>query len=321
MLTEISIEVIQKCPNRCIHCSSLSDEFCQEMLPYDVFSSIIGEAADLGATVISISGGEPFLHPDIVAMIDLINSYGLDAYVYTSGITMDSQGNRKSLDINILRAVVGKVKKLIFNIGSCDSKTYDVIMGTTGCFDLMEQSVASAVDLGIWTEAHFVPMRLNIDQIEQAFQFCKELDIKRVNYLRLVLRGRALQNAKMIGLSDIELQQLKHDLEMLSNQYCSEVRLGVPLSSNDLLHKCVAAVGKLNIRYDGKVFPCEAFKDGRADLCLEGLKPESIYEHSLTDIFQHSPYLQRVRALSSEFSHCDSHEMCIGQYLINCNEQ
>lgn len=319
MLKEISIEILRKCPNYCVHCSSLSDRFCQEILPYDIFSSVVGDAAELGTTQICISGGEPFLHPDIITMIDLTNSLGLVSYIYTSGVIFDSQGNRSSLDENTLRAVAGKVGKIIFNIGAGTSETYDSIMGTTGCFDLMKQSVATAVSLGICTEAHFVPMRLNIDQIEQAFQLCMGLGMKRVSFLRLVLQGRALDNAKKIGLSDAELQKLKHDLENLSKQFPSEVRIGVPLSINGTCHRCMAATGKLNIRYDGKVFPCEVFKDGRADQSLEGPEPESIYEYSLQNIFQHSAYLQRVRALSDEFSRYDGHEMCIGQHLINRN--
>lgn len=129
LLRDISIETLRKCPNYCVHCSSLSDRFCQEILPYDVFSSAVGDAAELGTTQICISGGEPFLHPDLITMVDLINSLGL----------------------------------------------------------------------GIWTEAHFVPMRLNIDQIKQAFQLCMELGMKRVSFLRLVLQGRALDNAKEIA--------------------------------------------------------------------------------------------------------------------------
>lgn len=107
------------------------------MLPYDIFAFAIGDAAKLGATVINISGGEPFLHPDIVAMINLTNSLGLTSCIYTSGVTFDSTGNRSSLDENTLLALAGKVSKIIFNIGASTSETYDSIMGTTGCLDLM----------------------------------------------------------------------------------------------------------------------------------------------------------------------------------------
>lgn len=153
----------------------------------------------------------------------------------------------------------------------------------------MKQSVATAVSFGICTEAHFVPMRLNIDQIEQIFQLYMGSGMKKVSFLRLVLQGRALNNTKKIGLSDAELQKLKHDLVNLRKQFPSEVRIGVPLSTDDTYHRCMVATGKLNIRYDRKVFPCEVFKDGSANLSLEELEPESIYEHSLQNIFNIPP--------------------------------
>lgn len=55
-------------------------------------------------------------------------------------------------------------------------------MGTTGCFDFMKQSVIEAVDLGICTQAHFVPMNLNVDQIEQVLQLCKGFGVKKVSF-------------------------------------------------------------------------------------------------------------------------------------------
>ncbi len=117
----------------------------------------------------------------------------------------------------------------------------------------------------------------------------------------------------------MELQKLKHALENLSERFPLEIRIGILLSTNDAHHRYMAATGKLNIRYDRKVFPCEVFNDRRADLSLKEVEPESIYEQALQNIFQYSSYLLYVRALSDKFLHCDNHEMCIGQHLINRN--
>lgn len=317
MLREVSIEILRKCPNRCIHCSSLSDQFCKELLPYDLFTSAITDAAKLGAKVICFSGGEPFLHPALSEMIGFTHSLGLESYIYTSGISLRSQGEKGPLEKNILEAIAEKVTKVIFNIEAGNSETFDAIMGTAGCFDFMKQSVRAAVDLGIYTEAHFVPMRLNLDQIEPVIQLCRQLGVKRVSFLRLVLHGRAQQNAAKIALSDEELQKLKCDLEYLRGKFSSEIRIGVPLSKDLSCHKCEAACGKLNIRYDGKVFPCEVFKNSCADSQLEGLAAESIYDRSLLNIYRNSLYLQRVRDLSRRILCNDCGETCIGQYLIN----
>ena len=316
MLKEISIEIIRKCPNNCVHCSSLSDKHCNEILDYERFTSVVTDAAHLGAKIICLSGGEPFLHSKIVEMIDFVHSLGLDSYVYTSGIIFDEQNKRVSLDNNILQAIAGKVTKLIFNIEAGTPITYDSIMGTSGCFETMKKSVLMANDFSILTEAHLVPMKLNLNEIEEAVLLCAELNISKVSFLRLVLHGCAQENEQRIALSREEALQLQMDLKNLQKKSNIRIRIGVPLSTDVSCHKCEAANGKLNIKYDGNVFPCEVFKTDRIAHKLKGLTPDSIYEKSLMSIYHNSNYLQLVRELSQEFA-CETHcETCIGQYLI-----
>lgn len=114
LLREISIDIIRKCPSCCVHCSSLSDKFCQEILPYDIVSSVIADAAKLGAKIISFSGGEPFLHPDLPNMVKFTHVLGLESYIYTSGICFDSKGQRRPLEQYSLQAVSKDVTKIIY---------------------------------------------------------------------------------------------------------------------------------------------------------------------------------------------------------------
>lgn len=79
MLKEISFEIIRRCPNNCLHCSSYSTDKCTEIIPVELFKKVVKGAKRLGAQTISFSGGEPFLHPDIVEMIDFVHSLGLNS--------------------------------------------------------------------------------------------------------------------------------------------------------------------------------------------------------------------------------------------------
>jgi len=320
MLKEVSIEIIRKCPNNCVHCSSLSDENCTEILDYAQFVSVVDDAEKLGAKIICLSGGEPFLHPSVIDMVDYIYNKGLDCYVYTSGIIFDISMNRISLDLNLLSKIAGKANKLIFNVEAATPETYDEVMGTVGCFDTMQQSILAANRLSIVTEAHFVPMKLNINEIEATINLCKNLGVSKISFLRLVLHGRAQINEDSIALSNEELSNLKDRLDALKEFPDVDIRIGVPLSLNDGCHKCEAANGKLNIKYDGYVFPCEVFKNDRAAVQLKGLQPESIYNLSLMEIYNDSPYLRYVRDFSNNFS-CNKHcETCIGQFMIKNND-
>ena len=74
-LNEITIEVTQQCPNRCIYCSSLSDMEKSGALVFDTICKVVDEARELGAKSVSLSGGEPFFREDIVEII--VNGHGL----------------------------------------------------------------------------------------------------------------------------------------------------------------------------------------------------------------------------------------------------
>ena len=171
--------------------------------------------SSLELKTICLSRGEPFLHPRIIDMIIYLYNLNLNCYVYTSGIIFDSEMNYISMSKDLLTPIAGKASKLIFNIEAATSSTYDIIMGTTGCFQLMQQSVVLANNLSIVTEAHFVPMKLNIGEIEKAVVLCKRLGISKISFLRLVLHGRAQVNESKLALSNEELLYLKDQLKKI----------------------------------------------------------------------------------------------------------
>lgn len=320
MLKEISIEIIRKCPNRCIHCSSLSSEDCVEIIPLEKFKEVVDGVKKLGLKTICFSGGEPFLHPDIIEMVQYVYSKGLQCYIYSSGIYMDSKKNRSSIPEKILAKIQGKVTKIIFNMESTDECTYNLIMGTQGCMGFLEQSIKSATNRGIVVEGHFVPMKLNQNQIEDMVEFCERLGFSKVSFLRLVMHGRALNNKDRLLLSDEEMKNIEERLEKLSRNKPSFIRIGVPLFGETKEIHCEAANGKLNIRYDGSVYPCEVFKNNRISI-LNEVKPDNIFEKAIEDIYSNSAYLKNVRCLVEKFSCGNCCENCVGQYYMSLKKQ
>jgi MoaA/NifB/PqqE/SkfB family radical SAM enzyme len=126
-------------------------------MDYSLFTSVVDDAVTLGAKTICLSGGEPFLHPGIIEMVSYIQKKNTDCYIYTSGIILDAHGNYAPVPADILLPLAGKASRLIFNIEAAREDTYDKIMGTTGCFNIMKQSVVTAKKYTLTTEAHFVP--------------------------------------------------------------------------------------------------------------------------------------------------------------------
>lgn len=321
MLKEISVEIIRKCPNNCLHCSSLSNRACTERLPYDKFKEVISDAKALGAKTICLSGGEPFLHNRITDMVRLVREYGMDCYIYTSGIVLDQQDQPISIPMEMLKQISGYAAKLIFNVEAGTEQTYDKIMGTKNCFEKMQQSAIRAAEAGLCTEAHFVPMKVNVNEINEAVLLCKRLQISKISFLRLVLHGRAKENAVLLTLTEQQTAELKNQLSEIQTQSDLSIRIGVPLSLDLSCHRCEAACGKLNIKYDGGVYPCEVFKNCGMEKSLGGLKPESIYQQPLLNIYNSSRYLCRVREMSERYAENCGCETCFGQHLIGLEEK
>lgn len=314
-LKEISIEIIRKCPNNCVHCSSCSSINRAEIIPYDKFCAIVEDASKLGLKTLCFSGGEPLLHPDLCKMIDCVNSFGMDIYIYTSGIYYNS-GKCTSIPENIFKNMRSKVTKLIFNVEASNASTYDKIMGTQNNFPLLKESIVNAVKNDITCEAHFVPMKYNYHEIESTIELCQELGIDKISFLRLVPHGRAEHNKTKILLSHEETKELKQKLKELFNKQSGiGIRIGTPLSGEECKHNCEAANGKLNIKYDGRVYPCEVFKNKKVEF-IEGYEADSVYDKKLIDIYNTSSYLLAVRNMVAMYSDTADEENCIGQKFI-----
>ena len=320
MLKEISIEIIRKCPNNCVHCSSFSHIKRKEIIDLSIIIAMVNDAKILGATTICLSGGEPFLHPNIIEIVSHISSCGLECYIYTSGI-MINKDDFCSLSKDVLSNIVGKVNKLIFNVEASGEAVYNKIMGTTGCFNLLKESIKKAVDLSIVAEAHFVPMKLNIHEIKETLFMCEQLGVSKISFLRLVAHGRAFENETELMLDESEMKYLKELLVEINKSSRLSLRVGVPFSDSREKTRCEAAKGKLNIKYDGSVFPCEVFKNDRVNLKRKGLFAENIKQKRLLDIYNNSEYLKFVRNYVETYTcNCDC-ENCVGQHLITKNAE
>lgn len=311
-LKEITLEITQRCPNCCLHCSSLSFFNAKNEMPISLIEKTIKEAKQLGATVVSISGGEPFVYPDLIAIADCIRAESMKCFIYSSGISC-SDGQYKSVSKSVLEHLKGNVDKLIINIESVNSANYSRIMGVEeSTFPLMQKTVVEAISLGLEVEAHMVPMRINKDEIQSVVQWCHEVGIKKVSFLRLVHQGRAKQNEMLLSLNSEEIEEVKRTVKKLQRDGY-DVRLGIPFGECGRKINCQAGTAKLDIRYDGMVFPCEAFKDDSPAIFAK-YAPNSIYEKSLTEIYDNSAYLINMREALLGYQSLTTSEPCANQY-------
>lgn len=315
MLSEISIEILQRCPNRCIYCSSHSNPQATHIISFEIIKNIIDDAKSLGCKTVCLSGGEPFLHPQILDIISYIAKQQLICYVYTSGIYMKNEVY-SSLPNEYIEAIRGMVDKVIFNVEADSSTLYDQIMGTdVGGFDMMKKSINDCVSSGLVVETHVVPMQVNFKHLKSIFEMCYQLGVSKVSILRLVLQGRALENLSLVKLSGKDNREVTKLIKALNESYKGKVRIGLPYSDSNCRIYCKAASDKINVRYDGNVYPCEVFKDDLLNAKL-GCEPDNVWKDSFYDLYQNSPYLNVVRKSIEVFKKEDGDETCYGQFKM-----
>ena len=280
---------------------------------------VVEDAVSLGCESICLSGGEPFLHPELPKIVNQIVEHNIQCIIYTSGISY-VDGEPVSVPVGILESLKGRVGKYIVNVESSDEATYDKIMGTSfHGFEMMKRFISNAVAMGEVVEAHFVPMKLNYLQIPSVVEMCYELGVSKVSFLRLVVQGRGLDNVSKLLLDDTEMRETRQLMKEYMAKEVVDIRIGIPFMECDKRVNCLAGVSKLDVRYDGKVYPCEAFKNENLKHLITA-EADNVKEKSLKEIYRKSDYLLQARKLLEKFQTQMTCETCMNQFYTKHNQ-
>jgi len=308
-LQEITVEVIQKCNSNCIYCSSLSkfNSSDENEIPLAEFKELVLFAKEKNAESINISGGEPLLKEDLPDLIAFCSQNGLKANVYTSGnINIDGFINKiSSIDKTLI--------KLIFNYQSSDANIFNRLVNCSDFgLETVNKNIQTCISQGYDVEVHLVPNALNLGTIYQTCKNLKSMGVKQVSLLKMVFQGRAKNNKDLLEIK--KTSDLEEIIEKIHTNICDSdftLRCGIPfnkLAKQDL--SCVAGYQKLIIRYDGIVFPCEAFKEAPNNhKYILG----NIYKNTLIEIWDKYHIMDELKKLKSHSN--ASCESCPAQLL------
>jgi len=272
---EVSIEVTWNCPFRCIMCSSNTKwvwgrgSLEGELSTHSLFNTV-DEIHELGASVISWSGGEPLLKEHFTELLKYSKQKGIQNWVYTCGGVWGCEVN--SIDMasyDYLCEVVKYSDKIILNIQGHTKELVDYVMGIEGAFLIVSKCLDTLKSCGEkWIEAHFIPMRINSKYIESTVKFLLDKkEISRVSFLRFVPQGRGEANKFLLALTTSELLEVNKVLRKLQKEYGKErIRIGRPLNFSFLIdpaekpYSCRAGLDAPLIQPLGRIDACPAWK-------------------------------------------------------------
>ena len=325
MVKDLCFEIIEKCPNNCIFCSSNSCIEKKNIIKYEDFKRVIDYFLNNGGIEeLSLSGGEPFLHPDLLRMVTYAKNNGIRTVIFTSGVknrekmsTEEIQfyEEKKKQDIkevlehepwnerliknieqyynnilnpskfseiskdDLIKLKESGLDKIVFDYQGYEDETDHLLMGRNESSRVAAlNSIFYASIVGLNVDIHFIPMKPNYKEIKDILELIELVKIKNISLLKFVPQGRGSKSKEKLQLNEEEKIEFFELLNRSSAVYSGNVRRGIPLQG-DTTHKCNAGLEKLDIKFDGTVLPCPAFKELTQEECKKyGIKLYNIYE-------------------------------------------
>ncbi len=293
----LTIEITQKCPNNCLFCSSSSNHLSNLEIPGNLVLDFARQAVDFGVHEIALSGGEPLCHVDFNKILDGLSRLSIRPAVYTCGQIFGSQENICS-HTSWENIKVGT--RLIFNLQSSNKLIHDHLVGMPGAFERTWESLVAAKNFGHLTEVHIVPTKINIDTIFTTVLELSKIGVSQISFLRLVPQGRGKENIQNLDLGkegEVLLAKIFHEISSFPKGK-TKIRFGKPFGSiRNEFTRCNAGDGKLLVKYDGSILPCEAFKDETfSDLILGNINNSSFNE--MANAGKNNAPLNRIRSFA-----------------------
>ena len=309
IIKDLCFEIIQKCPNNCMFCSSSSSIDCEMIITFDIIKRTIDKLLSLAEIKeISISGGEPFFHPELFQIVEYFKQKEIKTIIYTSGITKrkklneEEKNNLNKFSLNIINQIeendydcisrpeLKKLKelgldKIVFDFQASEVDEYNYLMGTKNQYVNVLKSILNTNLEGLESEINFIPLLSNYKFFPEIVELAELGGVSRISILRFVPQGRGRDNLEDLMLSKDQLSEFKCILKN-TKMTTVDIRTGIPMLDEDK-HLCTAGYDKCDIRYDGVILPCPSFKDTDLQLLKDnGIQVYNIYE-SLEDIKFH----------------------------------
>lgn len=212
------------------------------------------------------------------------------------------------------------MKTCVFSVFGATAEGHEQITRKPGSYQMTRSAISTALECNLEVELHFVPLDWNFAQLSEVAEAANKWGVSRVSVLRFVPQGRGSLISAHV-LNRMQNIQLKKTIEELRSQgYCT--RTGSPYNFLMLNEqpRCASGIDRLIVGPDLRIYPCDAFKQIRAEE-LAGTVQFSILEnHSLSDCWCNSPYLNAVRRhLSTPFEEpcysCNARSKCLSGCL------
>ncbi|MCK5034899.1 MAG: radical SAM protein [Candidatus Sabulitectum sp.] len=281
-------EVTYRCNMRCPHCLTASgDPISGELDTQQALELINGLARDK-ILYLSLSGGEPFVRPDILTLLQAISQTNMRLDVATNGLMIPDEVYASLEELDLFQVQVS-----IDGIG----EAHDSFRGVAGSYTKALHTVKKLRECGVSVSLGTTVTPGNVDYLDDLIDLALSLGCSGYKAIPFISAGRGHNFADRLTLNSAQHEKFCRVIERRSQELEGCLRVVTETSYSFLLKPppkgyragkmgCSAGHDLLTIGADGTVYPCPFFHDlpvGKWD------------GSSLMGVWWNNPVLNRLR--------------------------
>jgi radical SAM protein with 4Fe4S-binding SPASM domain len=316
LISCLQFELSSRCNERCIHCYIPNEKKNHGFdMPTAKVKSILDEFAAMGGIHVTLSGGEAFMHKDLIDIVKYCREKDLKITILSNLISL------KDEQIPALKAA--NISLIQVSLYSMNPEIHDFITTVKGSFEKSKAAIEKLVANDIPVQISCPIMKANRKGYEQVLQYAEKLKIKaQTDYIMMARSDLDTENlANRLSLEETE--ELLRDLMEYDINYKKETLQQLPISDQikfDLERykkQPVCGVGYDNccITANGDVYPCAGWQD-----YVLG----NVYKQSLKEIWENSERVKELRKITQasfpQCIECEARDYCARCLVRNYNE-
>ncbi|MHC5056270.1 MAG: radical SAM protein [Planctomycetota bacterium] len=301
-------EVTQECNHSCAHCYNCWKnpvDYPRGALPTRETLAMYGKVLDeTGASLVSLSGGEPMLREDIHDIVSFLNDRGVAVNLITNG---------SRLPEDAIERLAGKISVFELPLLSSDRAVHDAMSGREGAFDDATLAMATLKANRERVVGVFVATKRNLPTWRRTAELAFALGLDGVMFNRFNPGGEGARHIDELQAGPEELSEALDTANEISGEYEMPISCSIAMPPCLLDHArwprlsfgfCAAGTERAYYTVDplGNLRPCN-----HSPTVLGNVRERDFWE-----LAESSAMKDFVSARPGFCSGCGSEDECLG---------
>lgn len=314
----LQIEITGRCNLKCKHCRASYDPLGH--ISIDLIDKFLDFSEAKDGVNITISGGEPFLHPNILGVLRRVKCKKPEELVITTN------------GFHLKDEILDEIERINFNkitfqisLDSANEKTHDAFRGKPSSFVKALNSVGKLSKRGFFTSIRSTLTPKTINESDDICEIALKNGAKRISFGTVVPSGNALSDSSLFITKQQKSEhfqkffKLKHEYHHIAEIVTEDPLKSVPKDSpwhdvdkelfglEGYIPGCDAGIMQLNMYSNGDITPCALFNK-----VITNLNEKTVAE--ARDEYSSSPVIMNLlmKNLTGKCNGCPDFKRCGG---------